>query len=170
MVFSRFRRAIASVAGPRKRDGDGPNLFQHAARIIDEMAVAAFVLDRDGRVAIWNDACARLTGLGVDLVGQTGKAPERIVAQVVEIDNVVSAIAKSADEQAGALQQVDRAVSQMDQSTQRNADMAQRTTAAARALAAQTGELEELTSCFAVSRSGARGAPRRVRAARVAAE
>ena len=53
--------------------------------------------------------------LGVDLVGQTGKALERIVAQVVEIDNVVSAIAASAEEQAGALQQVDRAVSQMDQ-------------------------------------------------------
>ena len=27
------------------------------------MAVATFVLDRHGRVAIWNDACARLTGL-----------------------------------------------------------------------------------------------------------
>jgi methyl-accepting chemotaxis protein len=108
--------------------------------------------------------------LGVDLVGQTGKALERIVAQVVEIDNVVSAIAKSAEEQAGALQQVDRAVSQMDQSTQRNAEMAQQTTAAARALAVQTGELEGLTSRFGIIRSGARGERARVRATRVAAE
>ena len=96
--------------------------------------------------------------LGVGLVGQTGKALERIVAQVVEIDNVVSAIAKSADEQASALQQVDLAVSQMDQSTQRNAEMAQRTTLAARALATQTGELERLTSRFEVTR-GRRPAP-----------
>ena len=105
---------------------------------------------------------------GVDLVGQTGKALERIVAQVVEIDNVVSAIARSAEEQASALQQVDRAVSQMDQSTQRNAEMAQQTTAAARALATQTGELERLTSRFAVDRPTGRGAVGR--AARFAAE
>jgi len=113
---------------------------------------------------------ATQVGLGVDLVGQTGKALERIVAQVIEIDNVVSAIAKSAEEQAGALQQVDRAVSQMDQSTQRNAEMAQQTTAAAHALALRTGELEGLTSRFGVTRSGARSERTRVRAARFAAE
>ena len=34
------------------------------------MAVATFVLDRDGRVAMWNDACARLTGLAaVKVIG-----------------------------------------------------------------------------------------------------
>jgi methyl-accepting chemotaxis protein len=113
---------------------------------------------------------AKQVDLGVDLVGQTSKALERIVAQVVEIDHVVSAVAKSAEEQAGALQQVDRAVAQMDQSTQRNAEMAQRTTAAARALAAQTGELEGLTGRFGVTRSGARVNRIRARAARVAAE
>ena len=58
----------------------------------------------------------------------------------------------------------------MDQSTQRNAEMAQQTTAAARALAAQTGELEGLTSRFGITRSGARGERARVRATRVAAE
>ena len=113
---------------------------------------------------------AAQVSLGVDLVGQTGKALERIVAQVVEIDNVVSAIAVSAEEQAGALQQVDRAVAQMDQSTQRNAEMAQQTTAAARALAAQTSELVRLTGRFGIARAGGRGEAARARAARVAAE
>jgi methyl-accepting chemotaxis protein len=111
---------------------------------------------------------ATQVGLGVDLVGQTGKALERIVARVVEIDNVVSAIAASAEEQASALQQVDRAVSQMDQTTQRNAEMAQQTTAAARALAAQTNELDQLTGRFSIASE--RREPRRTRAARVAAE
>jgi methyl-accepting chemotaxis protein len=113
---------------------------------------------------------ATQVGLGVDLVGQTGKALERIVAQVVEIDNVVSAIAASAEEQANALQQVDRAVSQMDQTTQHNAEMAQQTTAAARALAAQANELDRLTGRFSIARAGARREPPRARAARVAAE
>ena len=111
-------------------------------------------------------SAATQVDLGVDLVAQTGKALERIVAQVVEIDNVVSAIARSAEEQAGALQQVDRAVAQMDHSTQRNAEMAQRTTAAARALAAQTGELEGLIGRFGVERVE----PARRGVARVAAE
>ncbi len=113
---------------------------------------------------------ATQVGLGVDLVGQTGKALERIVAQVVEIDNVVSAIAASAEEQASALQQVDRAVSQMDQTTQRNAEMAQQTTAAARALAKQANELDVLTGRFSIARASGRSEPPRPRAARVAAE
>ena len=61
MVLSRFRQAIA--ARKANAGGDRPDLSRHAARIIDEMAVATFVLDRDGRVALWNEACARLTGL-----------------------------------------------------------------------------------------------------------
>jgi PAS domain-containing protein len=61
MVLSRFRQAIA--ARKANAGGDRPDLSRHAARIIDEMAAATFVLDRDGRVALWNEACARLTGL-----------------------------------------------------------------------------------------------------------
>ena len=69
-VFSRFRQAIAAIRRPHRgkaREGDRPDLSRHAARIIDEMAVATFVLDRDGRVAVWNDACVRLTGLELGL-------------------------------------------------------------------------------------------------------
>ena len=46
---------------------------QHAAqqfvsRLLDEMAVPAFVLDRDRKVLFWNKACAELTGLPADKV------------------------------------------------------------------------------------------------------
>ena len=34
-----------------------------AARLIEHLAVAAFVIDRDGRVVVWNRACERLTGV-----------------------------------------------------------------------------------------------------------
>jgi PAS domain-containing protein len=65
MVLSRLGRLIAAIRGLRSRKGgsDRPDLNRHAAQIIEEMTVATFVLDRDGRVAIWNDACTRLTGL-----------------------------------------------------------------------------------------------------------
>jgi hypothetical protein len=55
MVLSRFRQAIAAIRRPRKgkAGGDRPDLSRHAARIIDEMAVATFVLDRlTGRFSI----------------------------------------------------------------------------------------------------------------------
>jgi methyl-accepting chemotaxis protein len=55
---------------------------------------------------------------GVDLVGETGKALDRIAAQVAQINGVVTEIAASAQEQATGLHQVNAAVNQMDQVTQ----------------------------------------------------
>jgi methyl-accepting chemotaxis protein len=78
---------------------------------------------------------------GVELVGATGKALGRIVAQVAEIDTVVSRIAVSAQEQASALHQVNTALNQMDQVTQQNAAMVEETTAAAHMLNQESDEL-----------------------------
>ena len=83
---------------------------------------------------------------GVNLVGETGKALERIVAQVAELSGVVAEIAASAQEQATGLQQVNTAVNQMDQVTQQNAAMVEEATAASHALA---GEAEGLTRLLA---------------------
>jgi methyl-accepting chemotaxis protein len=95
---------------------------------------------------------------GVDLVGATGKALERIVAQVAEIDTVVSRIAVSAQEQAAALHQVNTALNQMDQVTQQNAAMVEETTAAAHMLNKESDELARLVGRFqtghAASESG----------------
>ncbi len=87
-------------------------------------------------------------GQGVDLVGETGKALARIVAQVAEINAVVSSISASAQEQAGALHQVNTAVNQMDQVTQQNAAMVEETTAAAHALGVESAELARLVGLF----------------------
>ena len=88
---------------------------------------------------------------GVNLVGETGKALERIVRQVSEIANVVGEIAASAKEEALGLGQVNTAVNQMDQVTQQNAAMVEETTAASRMLADQTEELFGLVSRFKLS-------------------
>ncbi len=91
-------------------------------------------------------------GQGVDLVGETGKALGRIVAQVAEINSVVAAIASSAQEQATALHQVNSAVNQMDQVTQQNAAMVEQTTAAAHSLSQESDELARLLGRFQVGR------------------
>ena len=85
---------------------------------------------------------------GVNLVTQTGRALERIVAQVVEINAIIVDIASSAQEQATGLQQVNSAVNQMDQVTQQNAAMVEQTTAASHSLVAETAELAKLVAHY----------------------
>ena len=87
---------------------------------------------------------------GVDLVGQTGKALERILIQVAEINSIVSDIAASAQEQTTGLNQVNTAVNQMDQVTQKNAAMVEETTAASHSLARDTETLSGLIDRFDV--------------------
>ena len=92
---------------------------------------------------------------GVDLVVETGKALQRIVAQVAEINGVVAAIAAGAKEQATGLHEVNTAVNQMDQMTQQNAAMVEETTAAAQSLAGETRDLEDLVARFEIGEQAA---------------
>ncbi|WP_374473133.1 PAS domain-containing methyl-accepting chemotaxis protein, partial [Phenylobacterium sp.] len=98
-------------------------------------------------------------GEGVTLVGRTGEALERIVAQVSDITGVVTEIAASAQEQATGLAEVNTAVNQMDQVTQQNAAMVEQSTAASHALAQETHQLTELISRFKVDGVAAKAAP-----------
>jgi methyl-accepting chemotaxis protein len=90
---------------------------------------------------------------GVDLVAKTGKALERIATQVAEITNIVSAIAASAQEQSAGLDEVNTAVTQMDQVTQQNAAMVEVSTAAAHSLSQETDDLSRLISRFQIGNS-----------------
>ncbi|HYZ64833.1 MAG TPA: HAMP domain-containing methyl-accepting chemotaxis protein [Acetobacteraceae bacterium] len=87
-------------------------------------------------------------GRGVELVGETGRALHRIVQQVAEINDSVTEIATSAQEQATGLAEVNSAVNQMDQVTQQNAAMVEQSTAASHALAQETEQLAQLTGRF----------------------
>jgi methyl-accepting chemotaxis protein len=91
---------------------------------------------------------------GVALVAETGKSLERIMAQVTEINNVVSEIAAGAKEQSTALEEVNSAINQMDQVTQQNAAMVEQSTAASYALSEETEQLSMLIGQFQVGRQG----------------
>ncbi len=106
-------------------------------------------------------------GQGVDLVGETGKALGRIVAEVAEINGLVAGIAASAQEQASALHQVNTAVNQMDQVTQQNAAMVEETTAAAHSLSQESEELARQLGRFQLGQE-ANVEPMRAKAARSA--
>jgi methyl-accepting chemotaxis protein len=85
---------------------------------------------------------------GVRLVGETGNALNRIVDQVNKLSDLVGNIARSAQEQATGLGQVNDAVNQMDQVTQQNAAMVEEATAASHTLADEAEELSRLVSQF----------------------
>ena len=87
---------------------------------------------------------------GVQLVGQTGEALDRIVGKVTEIDEVVTSIAADAQEQADDLQRINDAVNQMDQATQQTAAMAEETTAACRSLSGEGDQLAAVVSQFEI--------------------
>ncbi|SIQ20565.1 methyl-accepting chemotaxis protein [Rhizobium sp. RU35A] len=98
---------------------------------------------------------------GVQLVGDTGRALESIVAEVREINQHVSAIVEAAQEQSSGLQQINTAVNQMDQDTQKNAAMVEETTAASHGLAREVAALNQLLSQFRLAEAAVRNEPGR---------
>ncbi len=85
---------------------------------------------------------------GVQLVGETGRALETIVTEVQEINRHVVAIVDAAQEQSSGLQQINTAVNQMDQDTQKNAAMVEEQTAASHGLAREAASLNQLLGQF----------------------
>ena len=103
---------------------------------------------------------------GVALVGDTGKALQRIIVQIAEINDFMVNMAASTQEQSTALEEVNTAINQMDQVTQQNAAMVEETTAASQSLAQETSRLAELVDQFQIgSVAGEASASRDVPAA-----
>ena len=102
---------------------------------------------------------------GVALVAETGGSLHRIVEQVNRIDVVVTGIASSAEAQSTSLREVNTAVQEIDQVTQKNAAMSEETNAASRSLAEDSAELVQIVSRFKIGEIETR-APRAPSAAR----
>ena len=85
---------------------------------------------------------------GVNLVSRAGEALQRIAAQFLEMNTVVSDIAVGAREQATGLEQINTAINQMDQGTQQAAAMAQQSRVATHNLAKQSEDLARIVSQF----------------------
>ena len=143
------------------RAGDAGRGFAVVAQEVRALAQRSAEAAKEIKALI--TASTEQVGAGVDLVGQTGKALERILDQVSRINGVVGEIAASAREQATGLDEVNLAVNQMDQVTQQNAAMVEESTAASHALAREADALTQLMGQFQVGETAA--APRRARAA-----
>ncbi|MGH8301207.1 MAG: methyl-accepting chemotaxis protein, partial [Steroidobacteraceae bacterium] len=87
---------------------------------------------------------------GSVLVTQSGQTLEKIVAAVKKVSDIVAEIAAASREQSSGIEQVNRAVMQMDELTQQNAALVEEATAASQAMAEQVRGLNEMLARFQV--------------------
>jgi methyl-accepting chemotaxis protein len=85
---------------------------------------------------------------GATLVNQTGASLAEIVTAIKKASDIVADIAAGSREQALGLEQVNQAITSMDEVTQRNAAMVEETNAAAQTLATQAEQLSSLVRFF----------------------
>jgi hypothetical protein len=87
---------------------------------------------------------------GSRLVDESGRHLNDIVAAAKKVADVIGEISAASQEQASGLDQVNLAMIQMDESTQRNAEMAHQTSAVAGSMTSQAKALTDLIALFKV--------------------
>ena len=143
------------------RAGEAGKGFAVVAQEVRVLAQRAAQAAKDIKTLI--TASGEQVKSGVALVGETGTALQTIVSDVKEINQHVSAIVDAAREQALGLQEVNTAVSTIDQGTQQNAAMVEQTSAASRNLAVEAERLKQLLAGFKLSDGVAQAAPATLR-------
>lgn len=100
-----------------------------------------------------NDSVAKVED-GTQLVGKSGDTLADIVKSVQEVGTLIADVASSAEEQSSGIDQVNQAVSQMDEMTQQNAALVEEASAASEAMSSQAKQLGELVSFFTTDGTG----------------
>jgi hypothetical protein len=91
------------------------------------------------------------------LVDKSGQTLEEIVNSVKKVTDIVSEIAASSNEQASGIEQVNKAVMQMDEMTQQNAALVEESASASKAMEDQARNMNELIGFFKIDSSGSTG-------------
>jgi methyl-accepting chemotaxis protein len=98
---------------------------------------------------------------GVELVNKAGGALTEIVESIKKVAQIVAEIASASAEQSTGIDQVNTALTQMDEVTQQNSALVEENASAAKSLEAQALGMDERVSFFKLANSAAGGAPSR---------
>ncbi|VVE24433.1 methyl-accepting chemotaxis protein [Pandoraea fibrosis] len=103
--------------------------------------------------ALIEDSARRVQD-GTTLVAQQRQTMGEIVQAVKRVTDIMGEISAASAEQSGGIEQVNRAVAQMDEVTQQNAALVEEAAAAAGALESQAHDLREAVSVFQTNGAG----------------
>jgi methyl-accepting chemotaxis protein len=90
-------------------------------------------------------------GEGSTLVNQSGTQLDEIVLSVKKVADIIAEISAASQEQASGIEQVNKAIMQMDQITQQNAALVEEAAAASQSMTGQATGLQKLVGTFSVS-------------------
>jgi methyl-accepting chemotaxis protein len=96
------------------------------------------------------DASVNQVDEGSKMVEQAGVTMQQVVASIKRVSDIVAEISTSSREQSVGIEQVNTAIVQMDDSTQRNAALVEQSTASARSLQEQAQQLTNVVRAFAL--------------------
>ncbi|EJL48973.1 methyl-accepting chemotaxis protein [Rhizobium sp. CF122] len=141
------------------RAGEAGKGFAVVAQEVRELAGRAAGAAKDIKALIGKSGAE--VKAGGELVTAAGEALRQIGDDVLRIDEHVKSIVTSAREQSTGLNEINTAISQMDQVTQKNAAMVEETNAASHALATDADSLIHLIQTFKIGEGmNARSTPR----------
>jgi methyl-accepting chemotaxis protein len=132
------------------------NLAQRSATAAKE--IKALIQDSVGKVES-----------GSELVNKSGQTLQEIVTSVKRVTDIIGEIAAASQEQSTGIDQVNRAVTQMDQVVQSTAAQTEELSSTAQSLTAQARQLQALVSKFVLGDRAERRAEGEVPAPRVEA-
>jgi len=96
-------------------------------------------------------------GAGNALVGQAGQTMQEVVTSIRRVADIIGEIAAASVEQSSGIEQVNQAITQMDQVTQQNAALVEEAAAASQSLQGQAHSLAQSMSAFKLPNEEARG-------------
>ncbi|WP_435491655.1 methyl-accepting chemotaxis protein [Variovorax sp. ZT4R33] len=97
--------------------------------------------------ALIDDSVGKV-GAGSAQVAEAGQTMEEIVASVKRVTDIMGEIMAASQEQTSGIEQINQAITQMDQVTQQNAALVEEAAAAAASLQDQAGSLSQLVGIF----------------------
>ncbi|PLW83950.1 methyl-accepting chemotaxis protein [Kineobactrum sediminis] len=96
---------------------------------------------------------------GTRLVDDSGKTLEEIVVAVKKVSDIIAEIAAAAQEQSSGIEQVNKAIAQLDEVTQQNAALVEEAASASKSMDDQSRTLEDLVSIFNIGDEDNQPAP-----------
>ena len=128
------------------RAGDAGRGFAVVASEVRSLAQRSSQAAKDIKVLITNSSSQVQEGVG--LVNQAGTSLSEILGSIKQVADIVAEIASASSEQSAGIDQINRALNQMDEVTQQNSALVEENAASAKTLEHQSEQMNDKVAFF----------------------